>query len=130
MPSRHINSQHCKQTKAAVKAKIILKSDAVPVKQRMFQIQGERKAAWIKLTDEIIEDGKIEPGVSPWSSPSFPVPKKKPGEYRFVEDFRKLNDATIDDGQPLPRIKDILQKQGGTRYCRCLTLKMAITRCP
>jgi hypothetical protein len=69
--------------------------------------------AWIKLTDEIIEDGKIEPGVRPWSSPSFSVPKKIPGEYRLVEDFRKLNDATVDDGHPLPRIEDILQKQSG-----------------
>jgi hypothetical protein len=104
-------------------AEIILKKDAVPVKQRMFQIQGERKAAWVKLTDEIIEDGKIEPGVSPWSSPSFPVPKKKPGEYRLVEDFRKLNDATVDDGHPLPRIEDILQKQGGFKIWSVLDLK-------
>jgi hypothetical protein len=61
-------------------AEIILKSDAVPVKQRMFQIQGERKAALKKLKDEFIEDGKIEPVLSPWSSHPFPVPKKKPGE--------------------------------------------------
>ncbi len=32
---------------------IILKAGAVPVKQRMFQIQGERRPAWVKLTDEI-----------------------------------------------------------------------------
>ncbi len=104
-------------------AEIILKSDAIPVKQRMFQIQGERKAAWVKQTDEIIEDGKIEPGVSPWSSPSFPVAKNKPGEYHLVEDFRKLNDATVDDGQPLPRIEDILQKQGGYKIWSVLDLK-------
>ncbi len=74
----------------------------------MFQIQGERRAAWVKLTDEIIRDDKIEPGISQWSSPSFPVPKKKPNDYRLVEDFRRVNDATIDDEHPLPRIEDIL----------------------
>ena len=46
-------------------AEIILKAGAIPVKQRMFQIQGERRAAWVKLTDEIIRDDKIEPGISP-----------------------------------------------------------------
>ena len=83
------------------------------MKQKMFQIQGERRDAWNKLTDQIIADGKVEPGVSPWNSPSFPVPKKKTGEYRLVEDFRRLNDATIDDAHPLPLIEDILQKQRG-----------------
>ena len=93
-------------------AEIILKTNARPVKQKMFQIQGERRAAWIALTDQIIADGKVEPGIGPWNSPSFPVPKKKPGEYRLVEDFRRVNDATVDDAHPLPRIEDILQKQG------------------
>jgi hypothetical protein len=51
------------------------------------------------------------------------VPKKKPGEYRLVEDFRKLNDAIIDDGHPLPRIEDILQKQGGYKIWSVLDLK-------
>jgi hypothetical protein len=57
-------------------AVIILKPGAVPFKQRMFQIHGERKLAWGKLVDQIIDDDKIEHAVSPWNSPSFPVPKK------------------------------------------------------
>jgi hypothetical protein len=40
-------------------AVIILKPGAVPVKQRMFQIHGERKVAWGKLVDHIIDDDKI-----------------------------------------------------------------------
>ena len=83
-------------------AVIILKPGAVPIKQRMFQIHGERKVAWGKLVDQIIDDDKMEPGVSPWNSPSFPVPKKKPNDYRLVEDFRKVNDNTEDDAHPLP----------------------------
>ncbi len=61
--------------------------------------------------------------VSPWSSTSFSVPKKKPGEYQLVEDLRKLNDATIDDGHALARIEDILQKQGGYKIWSALDLK-------
>ena len=65
----------------------------------------------MKLTDEILEAALVEPGVGSWNSPSFPVPKKNPGEYRLVEDFRKLNDCTVDDAHPLPRIEEILQRQ-------------------
>ena len=64
------------------------------------------------MIDKLEDEGKVEPGVSAWSSPSFPVPKKRPGEYRLVVDFRDLNDATVTDAHPLPRIEDILQKQG------------------
>ena len=93
-------------------AVINLKPNAVPIKHRPFHIVGERKAAWVKLTDAILETGKIEPGVGPWNSASFPVRKKKPGEYRLVEDFRDVNNATEDDAHPLPRIDAILQRQG------------------
>ena len=104
-------------------AVIQLKPGAIPVKQKMFHIQGERKAAWVKLTDEIQKTGKVEPGISPWNSPSFPVPKKKPGEYRLVQDFRRINDCTIDDAHPLPRIEDILQTQGNFKIWSVLDLK-------
>jgi len=93
-------------------AEIALKPGAQPVKQKMFQIQGERREAWMKLTDQYIAQGKWVDGVSPWNSPSFPVAKKAPGEYRLVVDFRAVNEATITDAHPLPLINDILQRQG------------------
>jgi hypothetical protein len=93
------------------------------VKQKAFQIGGERREALERLTKEIMDTGKIEPGYGPWSSPSFPVPKKKPGEYRLVEDFRKVNDTTIDDAHPLPRKEEILQRQGYCKMWSCLDLK-------
>ena len=104
-------------------AVIKLKPGAVPIKHRPFNIVGERKTAWVKLTDEILNTGKIEPGVGPWNSASFPVPKKKPGEYRLVEDFRDVNNATEDDGHPLPRIDAILQRQGSYKIWSTLDLK-------
>ena len=92
-------------------ATIELKPGAEPVKQRPFHLQGERREALAKMVDQLIEEGKLEPGKSAWSSPAFPVPKKRPGEYRLVVDYRALNDATIADAHPLPRIEDILQRQ-------------------
>ena len=104
-------------------AEIILKPGAVPVKQRPYQMTGERRVAWMKLTDLLIEDGKLEPGSGPWLSPSFPVPKKKPGTWRLVVDFRRLNEATVVDSHPLPRIGDILQRQGQFKIWSVLDMK-------
>ena len=93
-------------------AHIELKPGANPVKQKMYQMHGPRADAWTRLVDELLEEGKLEDGMSPWSSPSFPVPKKKPGEYRLVVDYRALNEVTVTDAHPLPRIEDILHVQG------------------
>ena len=104
-------------------AEIHLKPDAVPHSQRPYQMSGERRTAWVALTDQLLADGKIEPSRSAWCSPSFPVPKKKPGQYRLVVDFRRLNDATVVDSHPLPRIGDILQRQGRYRIWSVLDMK-------
>ena len=103
-------------------AEIWLKPDATPVNVAPYRIAGERKAAWTNLVDKILESHKIEPGVSAWNTPSFPVPKKRPGEYRLVQDFRPQNAATVKDGHPLSRIGDILQRQGNFEMWTVLDL--------
>ena len=103
-------------------ATIELKPGVTPCKQRPYKIHGQRYNDWLKLVDQLIADGKIEDGVSPWSSPSFPVPTKTPGKSRFVVDYRRLNDATVTDAHPMPLIEDILNRQG--RNCIWTVLDM------
>jgi hypothetical protein len=111
-------------------AAIVLKPGAQPVKQRPFHLLGEQKEALTKLIDELMEEGKLEDGISAWSSPAFPVPKKKPGGYRLVVDYRSVNDATITDAHPLPRIEDILQKQGKFKVWSVLDIKYGYHQLP
>ena len=42
--------------------------------------------------------------------------KKKDGSTRFCVDFRKVNDVTVKDVHPLPRISDMLEALGSGRY--------------
>ena len=103
-------------------AEIWLKPDAEPVCLPQFRLAGERRESNPKLIDEVVKAGKMEPGRGAWSTPSFPVPKKRPGEYRLVQDLRPQNAATVKDGHPLPLIDVILQRQGKYRMWSVLEL--------
>ena len=67
-------------------------------------------------------EGIIEPSVSPWSSNRVLV-KKKDGSLGFCVDFRQLNDITIKDSHPLPRIDDTFDALSGSKYYSTLDLK-------
>ena len=103
-------------------AEIWLKPDAQPVSQPQYRFAGERREAHARLIDDVLKAGKVEPGRGPWNTPSFPVPKKRPGEYRLVQDLRPQNAATVKDGHPLPLIGAILQRQGQYRMWSVLDL--------
>ena len=55
--------------------------------------------------------GIIQPSLSSWASGIVMV-KKKNGELRFCCDFRHLNEVTVKDAYPLPRIDESLARLG------------------
>ena len=61
---------------------------------------------------EMLYQGVVRPSSSPWASLMVMV-KKKDGTLRFCIDFRKLNDATVKDAHPFPRIDDTLEALKG-----------------
>jgi hypothetical protein len=52
-----------------------------------------------------LEKGYIRPSTSPWASPVFFV-EKKDGTKRMWIDYKALNEVTIKNKHPLPRIED------------------------
>ena len=64
------------------------------------------------LTEELAK-GFIEDGSSPYTSPTFYIPKKDKGEYCLVVDYRKLNDITEKDYYPMLNVQVELDKLKG-----------------
>ena len=71
--------------------------------------------------DDLLKHGRIEPSQSPWSS-SVVLARKHDGTFRMCVDYRKLNQCTVKDAQPLPRSDDVLEAVGGARWFLCLDL--------
>jgi hypothetical protein len=102
--------------------------DSQPIKQRPYATPlAKREVAEKKLKD-MSEMGIIEPSISLWCSLVVMVTKKY-GSIRFCYDFKKLDDVTITDCQPLPRINVTLDGLGGIRWFSTLDTKSGYWQC-
>jgi hypothetical protein len=64
--------------------------------------------------EELLKKGYIHPSVSPWEAPVFFV-KNKGGTLRLCIDFRELNNSTIKNKYPLPKIDDLFDQLRGEK---------------
>ncbi|KAH9084275.1 hypothetical protein LEN26_020965, partial [Aphanomyces euteiches] len=89
--------------------------DATPIKSAPFRVsqkEGELMEAEIQ---QYLDLGLIHPSTSPWASPVLMI-RKPDGSIRFCIDYRKLNDVTIKDRYPMPRVDDLLDVLGKSKY--------------
>ena len=63
----------------------------------------------------LLEQGVIEESVSPYAAPIVLV-RKKDKSLRLCVDYRKLNEITVKDAFPLPRVQDTLDALAGAQY--------------
>ena len=72
--------------------------------------------------DDYLATGFIQPSKSPYRAPVIFV-KKKDGSMRMCIDYRALNKITIKNKYPLPRIDDMLDRVGGSKYFSKIDLR-------
>jgi len=72
--------------------------------------------------DELLRKGWISPSVSPYGAPCLFV-KKKDGTLRLCVDYRALNEITVKDRFPLPRVDDLLDRLVGAKIFSHIDLR-------
>jgi hypothetical protein len=76
------------------------------------------------VINEMIAQGLIEESDSDYCSPAF-LKLKTDGSWRFILDYRKLNEKSRLDGYRLPRIDDYLDQIGTPKFLSSFDLKSA-----
>ena len=75
-----------------------------------------------KQLEELQQNGFIRPSLSSWGAPVLFV-KKKDGSMRMCVDYRALNEVTIKNKYPLPRIDDLFDQLKGAKYFSKIDLR-------
>ncbi|XP_026331519.1 uncharacterized protein LOC113238882 [Hyposmocoma kahamanoa] len=93
-----------------------------PISVPPYRLSANSKNILKQEIDKMLKIGVIEPCSSPWAAPVVLVPKPN-GEISVCVDYRRLNDITVGDTYPLPRIDDLLHAAKPTPYMSSLDLK-------
>ena len=94
---------------------VVINIDSPPIKQHPYRLNPIKLEHLRKEVQYMLDNDIIEKSTSAWSSPCILVPKPD-GSYRFVTDFRKVNNVTKTDSFPIPRIDDCIDKIGSAKF--------------
>jgi hypothetical protein len=85
-----------------------------PISKRPYRMSSTQLLELKKQIKELLEKGFICPSSSPWGAPVIFV-EKKDGTQRMCVDYRLLNEVTIKNKYPLPRIEDLFDQMRGAK---------------
>jgi hypothetical protein len=86
-----------------------------PIAKRPYRIAAPELAELKKQLRELQRSGFIRPSSSPWGAPVLFV-EKKDKSLRMCVDYRSLNEVTIKNKYPFPRIDDLFDQLKGAKY--------------
>jgi hypothetical protein len=95
-----------------IKFIIELKPGTALIYKTPFRMTTPELAELKEHIKELLEKGFIRPSSSPWGAPMIFVPEKD-GTQRLCVDYRALNEVTIKNKYPLPRIDDLFDQLYG-----------------
>ena len=107
----------------------ICTNDHPPTTSRPYLQSMEKQNATFDIIQQMLKNKQIRSSHSQYSAPVVLI-KKRDGSYRFVVDYRKLNNITIQDRYPLPNLEQTLQMVGGHEYYSKLDLRAGYFQIP
>jgi hypothetical protein len=91
---------------------IELKPGTAPIYKTPYRMATPELAELKEHVKKLLEKGFIHPSSSPSGAPVIFVPKKD-GTQRLCVDYRALNEVTVKNNYPLPRIDDLFDQLRG-----------------
>jgi hypothetical protein len=85
-----------------------------PIHKAPYRMTPKEKVELKRQLDDLLAKGFIRPSRSPWASPVLFVEKKDKSK-RLCVDYRALNQVTIKNKYPLPRIEVLFEQLRGVR---------------
>ena len=95
---------------------------AVSIYKKPYRMGSEELAELKKQLEKQLRKGFIRPSASPWGSPVLFVAKKD-GTIRLCIDYRSLNEVTIKNKYPLPKIEDLFDQLNGAKVFSKIDLR-------
>ncbi|GFU72109.1 retrovirus-related Pol polyprotein from transposon 297 [Trichonephila clavipes] len=93
-----------------------------PIYVPPYRMSPVKKELLREEIEDLLEKDIIEECESPCGSPVVLIPKPN-NQFRLCIDYRKLNEVTVSDTYPLPRMDDLLQEAKHTAYISTIDLK-------
>jgi hypothetical protein len=93
-----------------------------PIAKRPYYMAPTELAELKLQIAELQQKGYIRPSSSPWGAPVLFVTKKD-GSMRMCIDYTSLNEVTIKNKYPLPRIDDLFDQLQGAKYFSKIDLR-------
>ena len=85
------------------------------IRCKIYNLNPEEQRELDTFLEENLHSGRIRASKSPFASAFFFV-KKKDGQLRPVQDYRRLNAITIKNRYPLPLDSELVNKLKGAKY--------------
>lgn len=101
-----------------------------PVKLPPYRLPFNASQVVKKEVKDMLKLGVIEPSTSAFCSPICLVPKDDGKKVRFCIDFRKLNEQTVDDAEPIPDTEQLFVSLKDARYFSKLDLAKGYWQIP
>lgn len=111
-----------------IKHRIDLTNDT-PFKQRHRRIPPSMIDDVRAHLEQLLASGVISKSKSPWAS-NIVLVKKKNGKLRMCVDYRMLNKRTVKDAYALPRIEEVFDCLGSSKFFSVIDMKSGYHQVP